>query len=154
MSLSKSVRPQELGIISTRISLKASKRKIVVGESVTFEGNLQWFLAPWWWYGLDGALVRLVVDETVVVEGNTSVDGYFSFIVTFDVAGRYVVKAFYPGIIYVYDPAESPHIEITVLTEEEEEEEEEERRWWLMVGGIAAVVVIGGGILYAITRPS
>jgi hypothetical protein len=119
---------------------RASKTRPVVDEMVYFEGYVKWHLFPCFWYGVEGDRCILKVDEKEVTETITGKDGYFKIAYVFKAAGKYYVKARFPGSLTL-NPSESLPIEITVLTEEEKKEEE--TRFWLLVGGIGAAVVIG-----------
>jgi hypothetical protein len=133
---------EALGIVTTRITdFDANPKKVVVGETVTIRGKLEWHLWPCIWNPLEGKPIEIIADGGKIGETSTTAGGWFDFIWKPMAAGKYYVKASFPGDI-VYSPSVSRTVEVEVITPEEKQREEMVF-WSLVAVGIAAAIGIG-----------
>lgn len=100
-----------LGLIDTRISVKASPPVSVKGTLVTISGKLENNLMGYW-LGLGGKQVTISLDNSTLAAVTTMNDGSYSYSFTPPV-GTHVVTVSYPGDWLYNSCSASTSIQVT-----------------------------------------
>jgi len=135
-------------LIGTRIAdFRVWPTRVVVGETVTIAGTLQWHLWPLcWWYALEDKPIEIIADTAKIGDVTSGSGGGFRFTWTPTSIGTYWVKARFPGDL-IYNGCESQVVRVDVITKEQREAEQ--MQFWILVGiCVAGALGVTGMILY------